>query len=231
MCDIYLIRHGFTPANNASYNNQKKLYEIAKDQDMPLEIEYGRKQALELGEYLSNLKGKALILVSPYRRTRETLDLALSKLKVKYDLKICDEIREISSGVHYAKTKEELINMHPEAEEVLKKLSVDAMNTRYLEGESQTDVKNRVKNIALEIKKISESNKYDFILVFAHGTVNRWLSYWITGKYIDHVLKNGEIIKICNDNYESVYLPDCFVPLGYQVDIEKHKELAKNKLF
>lgn len=228
MPNIYLIRHGFTPANNASYNGQKYLYTIAKDKDMPLEMEYGRKQALEIGEYLSHLDGKTLILVSPYRRTKETLEIALSKLKMDYEIKVCDELKEINSGVHYGKTKEEMLEMYPESSLVYEELKNDFFGTKYLQGESQLDVKERTKEIANRIKKISESNQYSNILIFGHGTVNRWLSFWITGKFIDYAPKNGEIILIKNNTYESVFIPKTLVPLGYMVDIDKHKELIIN---
>ena len=46
MSKLYLIRHAFTPANNASYNNQRNLWRIAKDKDMPIEKVYGIRQAL-----------------------------------------------------------------------------------------------------------------------------------------------------------------------------------------
>ena len=68
LSNIYLIRHGFTPANNASYNNQRGMSEIAIDSYMPLEKHYGRRQAEELGKFLDTIKGKTLILVSPYNR-------------------------------------------------------------------------------------------------------------------------------------------------------------------
>jgi broad specificity phosphatase PhoE len=228
MSNIYLIRHGFTPANNASYNGQKRLYTITTDPNMPLEMEYGRKQALEIGEFLSNLEGKTLILVSPYRRTRETLELALPKLKDSCDVEVCDELREINSGVHYGKTKEEMLEMYPESSLVYEGLKNDFFGTKYLHGESQLDVKERVKTIANRIKEISDSNKYSNILIFGHGTANRWICYWITGNYIDHPLKNGEVIMIKDNLYETVFVPNALVPLGYMVDIDKHKELINN---
>ena len=230
MCDIYLIRHGFTPANNASYNGQEKLSEIANIRDMPLEITYGRVQAIEVGKYLQRITGKNLIYVSPYKRTMETMELALSQVNFDYKIIINNDLREIDSGVHYARTVNELLKEYPEAKEVLDKLNDDPDNTRYLNGESQIDVKNRLQNISKEIKNISESNKYANIIIFAHGTVNKWLIYLLTGKNLDHTLKNGEIIKISNDVVESVFLPNAYVPLGYRVDIEKYKELVrKNK--
>jgi broad specificity phosphatase PhoE len=229
MSNIYLIRHGFTPANNASYNGQINLREIAEDKDMPLEIKYGREQASEIGKFLNNINGKTLVLASPYRRVQETMKIALSKVSFKYDLRVCEELREINSGVHYARTKEELLNMYPEAKKVLDSLKKDPLGTTYLGGESQYYVRDRVKNISLKIKKISNSSEYNNILIFGHGTANRWISYWITGKYIDHTLKNGEIIRINGNNYETVFIPNSFVPLGYMVDIKKHKEIISNE--
>ena len=55
MANIYLIRHGFTPANNANYNCQRGNREIAEDRDMPLERNYGVRQAEEAGIFLNNL--------------------------------------------------------------------------------------------------------------------------------------------------------------------------------
>ena len=227
MSNIYLIRHGFTPANNANYNGQEELYTIAKDKDMPLEIEYGRKQALEMRSFFDTLKGKNLVLVSPYRRAKETMKLALPN-KDNYEIVVRDELREINSGVHYATTKKRLWELYPEVKEIDKKFLTDPLNTKYLNGESQNDVKNRVKDIALEIKKISEENTYSNIIIFGHGTANRWLAYWITGKFIEYPPKNGEIIKLTKDDYETVFIPETFVPLGYTVDIDKHKELTDN---
>lgn len=224
MSDIYLIRHGFTPSNNANYNGQEKLYTIADDKNMPLEIEYGRKQAEEIGKFLKKLRGNNLVLVSPYRRAQETANIALKGVK-NYTIKTRNELREISSGVHYGKTIKELLEMYPEAKEVFDKLLVDQLNTKYLHGESQNDVKERTKDIAIEIKNLSESNEFSNILIFAHGTVNRWLCYHLTGKFLDYAPKNGEIFKISNGEFKSVFLPESFVPLGYVVDIEKHKKL------
>ena len=55
MANIYLIRHGFTPANNANYNCQRGIREIAEDRDMPLERNYAVRQAEEAGIFLNNL--------------------------------------------------------------------------------------------------------------------------------------------------------------------------------
>lgn len=230
MSYLYLIRHGFTPANNASFNKQTQLYTIASNREMPLDIEYGIEQAKELAKFLSNFKGKSLILYSPYRRVKETLSYTLKELKLDYDLEECEELVEINSGVHYAKTEEELISMYPDAKNVLYNLKIDKLNTKYLNGESQNDVKERLKDISIRIKNILDSSKYENIFIFAHGTVNKWLCYLLTGSYFTEPQKNCEVIKLNSNSYESIFVPKLYVPLGYKVDILKHKNALNNNI-
>lgn len=223
MTQIYLIRHGFTPANNAKYNNQRNLWKIASDFDMPLEINYGEEQARELGQFLNMISGKSLILVSPYHRTKQTLEIALQEMDGDYDIRICEDLHENQSGVHYAKTKEEVLELYPEAEEFYLHIDEYPYETRYLGGESGYDVRNRVKKISEEIISISQSDSYDNILIFGHGTVNRWIYYWINGDILPFNQKNCEVV-LGNGEFhgKSVFLPKAWVPLGYKVDIKKY---------
>ena len=47
---IYLVRHGFTPANNAGWNKQEGIRDFFyKDELVPLDKVYGVQQAKELG--------------------------------------------------------------------------------------------------------------------------------------------------------------------------------------
>lgn len=223
MAQIYLIRHGFTPANNAKYNNQRDLWKIARDADMPLEMEYGEEQARELGQFLDLITGKTLILVSPYYRTRQTLEIALEEMNGDYEIRVCEDLHENQSGVHYAKTKEEVLEYYPEAEEFYKKIGENPFETRYLGGESGYDVRDRVKMISEEIVSISQSNEYDNIFIFGHGTVNRWIYYWINGEILPFNQKNCEVVPANGENCgKSIFLPKAWVPLGYEVDIKKY---------
>ena len=115
MSNIFLIRHAFTPANNANYSNQEGLWKIALNKDMPIEKNYGVNQALELGKFLDNFKGKILIYVSSYLRTRQTLEYALSKMNENYEIKTSDELIEFDSGIHYAHTAQEVLRMYPDS--------------------------------------------------------------------------------------------------------------------
>ncbi len=220
MTGVYLIRHAFTPANNASYNGQEGLWKIAKDKDMPIEKEYGVQQALELGEFLNSLKGKILILASPYLRVQQTLKTALSKMHGDYEIKTVNDLIEFNSGVHYAHTIDEVLRMYPESKKYFEDAKNDLDNAIYTGGESRNHVKDRVKNIALEIQKYYLSDKYDYILVFAHGTVNHYLYYWLTGEYIDHDMKNCEVFSVMDKR--GLFMPKTFVPKGFMVNIDEY---------
>ena len=223
MTNLYFVRHGFTPANNAKYNNQKNIYTIADDKNMPLDYIYGVKQAREVGTYLNNLKGKTLILVSPYKRAKETMLYALENVNFDYEIKVENDLHEINSGVHYAKTVDELFSMYDGINKVLENLEKDPYNTRYLDGESQFDVKNRVEKIAKKIKDIKASNIYDNIIIFGHGIVNRWIIWWITGKLYEPYQKNGDILLV-DDDIKLVFSTKAYAPIGYKVDINKYKQ-------
>ena len=225
MTRVYLIRHAFTPANNASYNGQEGLWQIAKDKDMPIEREYGVKQALELGEFLNKLDGNILIIASPYLRVQQTLKYALSKMHDDYEIEVIDELKEFNSGVHYAHTIDEVLRMHPESKKYFEDAKKDLDNAVYTDGESRNQVKARVKNIALEIQRLALSDKYDYILIFGHGTVNHYLYYWLTGEYIGHDMMNCEVFSVSDK--KSLFVPIVFVPKGFVVDIDSYKNKVK----
>ena len=220
MTKVYLIRHAFTPANNAGYNNQKGLWQIALDKDMPLEKEYGEKQAIELGEFLNKLNGKILILASPYLRVQQTLKLALSQMHGDYDIKVVDDLVEFNSGIHYAHTVDEVLEKYAESKKYFEDAEKDLENAVYTGGESRNQVKERVKDIALKIQDISLSNKYDYILVFAHGTVNHYIYYWLTGEYIGYNMKNCEVVSVTDK--ESLFVPFAFVPKGFMINVQDY---------
>lgn len=220
MTKLYLIRHAFTPANNASYNNQRGLWKIAKDKDMPIEREYGVKQAIELGKFLSNLKGKILIYVSPYYRVRQTLGYALFNMGGDYDIRRLDELHEFNSGVHYAHTIDEVLEMYPESKKYFEAAKKDLESAVYTGGESRNMVKARVKDAALMLSEQMRSNEYDYILVFGHGMTNRYIYYWLTGDDLGEDMKNCEVLSV-NDK-KRIFLPKAFVPKGFIVDIDSY---------
>lgn len=220
MTKIYLIRHAFTPANNARYNNQEGLWKIAKDKDMPIEKKYGVQQALELSEFLKDLKGKILILASPYVRVQQTLKYVLTTFNGEYEIKIVNDLKEFNSGVHYAHTVDEVLRMYPESKKYFEDAEKNLESAVYTDGESRCQVKDRVKNVALEIQRLSLLNKYDYILVFGHGTVNHYIYYHLTNEYIDHDMINCEVFSVTDK--KSLFKPITMIPKGFMVDINKY---------
>ena len=236
LSNIYLIRHGFTPANNASYNDQRGMSEIAIDSYMPLEKHYGRRQAEELGKFLDTIKGKTLILVSPYNRTLETLEIALKYMHGDYRVMIKDELHEINSGIHYARTKDEVLELFPETGKSFYRLKNWFPNaTHYIYGESEKDVEYRVYDISVYIEEMS--TEYDNVFVFGHGTVNKWIYYWISDENVlDHNMKNCEVIKINGKKAETVFVPETVVPKGIWLILmnmfgEEEIKLNKSKCY
>lgn len=232
MTNIYLIRHGFTPANNAKYNHQEGIREIAEDRYMPLERDYGIRQAEEAGEFLKNIvNGKILAIVSPYRRTLETFLYASRVMDKNMDILIDERIREINSGVHYARTIETVKKYFPETSEFFKALESDMVDSvPYYGGESQNDVRDRVFSFAMDVLNICDSEDYDNILIFTHGTAMHWIYYWLNnGDELKTGLKNCEIIKANGDNSgKSLFIPVAYVPKGFLIDIPKYIDLVNN---
>lgn len=224
MSNIYLIRHGFTPANNARYNNQRGIRTISDDRNMPLDKVYGIKQAKELGIFLNNIKGKAKIFVSPYKRTKETLEIALKEMNNQYDIEVVEDIHEIYSGIHYAKTKEEVLEEYPDAIKFYEDYEKDSFNTKYINGESKYDVKDRVKDFSKRLIELSNKDEYDNIFIFAHGEVNKWIYYHINNELYNISQKNCEVI-MANGSKKGkvIFSPKSFAPLGYLVNIDDYR--------
>ncbi|MEE3342566.1 MAG: histidine phosphatase family protein [Bacilli bacterium] len=239
---IFLIRHGFCLANNVKWNNQigleEKIGELSYDENVPLD-DYGIEQAKEVGNFLKKyLEGsKVLFFVSPYRRTRQTLEYILGEFSNtdSFDIRVNKSIREMNAGIHYAKTNEEIMNTFPkEYNEYL--INVDNLSSHkdkgfipYVRGEGQQDVRRRVYYFSKELKKIASTKidnhlKYDYICVISHNFVNRWICYWLNNKVYNSIpMKNGEI-RIGNGKEagKTVFIPIAFVPKGYKVNLDKY---------
>jgi len=97
--EIYIIRHGQTQFNVTLLSNYK-------DYDEPLTA-IGEKQAEMTGQYLAEfhlLKPFDAVFISPYKRTRHTAEIILSKINKQSNIIITNDIRELNhSGKLYGK--------------------------------------------------------------------------------------------------------------------------------
>ena len=246
---ILLIRHGFSLANNVGWNLQRGLAKILGmlgwDEHVPLD-DYGIAQAKETGVFLAKLlKGKrVLFIVSPYQRTRETLENIVGQFDdtTSIDIMVEDSIREMNAGVHFGKTSDELEELYPEEyaerNEVISSLN-DKKDKRfipYIGGEGHQDVRRRVRSFVRRLEKLAKGSdgkpQYDYICVIGHNFINQWIYYWLNNKQKIDVkgIKNGEVIIGNGENAgKSIFAPATFVPKGYVIDFEKYKERAAKK--
>lgn len=259
---LFIVRHGYNPANNVGYNNQEGIREnLCKyDEWMPLD-KYGIVQAHEVGDFLrenafaKQTKGKVLVLVSPYYRTRQTAHEALSRVPVAQkrgmEVKIAKQIREINQGLEYAETKAFGARLKEEYNESASRIDKDKAYEegfqQFTQGETTVDVRNRVRKFSKELESIAKSGQYDSIIVFSHDTLIKELYKLVahekltekinTGSVIELDFKDGksvnvkrEVIKNGVTTTEPIFTPETSAPKGYEIhysDFKNHKLLQQ----
>lgn len=241
MAEVILCRHGFTPANNAGWNKQKGIDEtIYYDELCPLDEKYGKTQTDELGEFLSEkYKGKKLLVCySPYYRTRQTMEHVLDKLSKNANVTTCkvDTIREINQGLNYARTKEMFDEHDFDAQRFYTDMkSPYKVATTYLQGESETDVRRRVRRFANQLKDYQTSGEingedYDVVVVVTHETVMHSLYYDMYGRPDGLKIPTASAV-IADENPEVLFVPETSVPKGYMVDFEDYSDYFRLRYF
>lgn len=225
---VYIVRHGFNPANNAGYNGQHNIREkiCQNDEYMPLD-EYGKQQAAEVGQYLSEKIGgrRVLVIVSPYYRTRETAYILLNNIpneqKQHFIIRIVDSIREINQGLEYAQPKDIQKKVSNEEhlpenvdEQYIDKYVVAQSRCEaaqkghnpevvpYCYGESIVDVARRLRVFSRKLKQLIEEEIYNDIVIVSHSTVIRQLYNLLTGESLQYKTNTGSLIEL--NGYESL---------------------------
>lgn len=254
MTKIYFVRHGFSPANNAGYNQQKNIRELcAYDEFMPLD-EYGVRQAEEVGRYLAGEIGgeKVLFLVSPYYRTRQTTHKILESIphdeQSGFELMFVDALREINQGLEYAEPKvssEDLESLtdvqaemlfNREMREEYSKKGHDPESLPYLYGESMQDVSHRLRKLSADVKGVVESNEYDSVVVVSHNSVIKALYKLVTGESLAQKSYTGSVNKIYGTEPmpsdeagkdSQCFVPEIVVPKGYKIDFGEFKNYSR----
>ncbi len=145
----------------------KKIRLDVTDFDTPLTKE-GERQAFETGKALLDKIDKPhVILVSPYLRTRQTLDFVIQGNPELKDIEIIteDRIREQEHGLRTYFNDQALANLfHPI--EGLQAETENRYTHRYLGGESMMDVKDRTGDFLGKLTR--DYQGYNVLLVTHH---------------------------------------------------------------
>ncbi|MBQ2873379.1 MAG: histidine phosphatase family protein [Bacilli bacterium] len=226
---VYLVRHGFTPANNAGWNKQFGIREyFYRDEFVPLDKTYGVQQAKELGLFLKKfLEGKkVLFIVSPYYRTRETLTYAIEHLDPSnYDVSEEKTIREINQGILYGQPSTYMsddLEMEINKEERKDKNKVAIS---YPQGESEIELRRRIRNFSRKLEEYRSKGTYDAIVIVSHETVLKNLYYLMMNQELPIKQKTASVITM-EENPKCIFEPETSVPKGYLVDLDLYNNYS-----
>lgn len=173
---VFLMRH------TQSIGNEKKLLDSILDYGLS---EKGKMQANNLVGVLEKYNFD-LIIVSPLKRTRETIKPFLQKHKIK--LIVSDLTLERDGGVFIGKSQDAI-------KEFCEKNNLDRVSFEPEKGESILDVFERARKF---VKYLKENYRNENILIVGHKNFLRCLEIAITEKdimkfYSNEPLENAEI--------------------------------------
>ena len=237
MAEIILCRHGYTPANADSSNGDVSIRDmIYYDEMCPLEINYGRKQADELGDFLSGEYNNKKIMVcyGPYYRTRETKHHVVEKLKQNNDVKtLCvPAIREINQGLNYANFRDSFDADDYEAQFFYDNIKgKNRVGISYLQGESESEVRQRVRSFANKLKEFEKTSKfdgeeYDLLVAISHSTTIKAIYYDMYKKSLGFKTSTASATKI-SEYPELIFKPQTQVPENFVVDFRQYEDYFK----
>ena len=157
-CFVYLLRHGATDNNLAKPPRLQ-----GKTVDGPLSAE-GRRQAELAAQGLQHQQLDA-VFCSPLRRAQETAEIVARPHRL--DVQVVPQISEVDVGAWEGRTWEEIERSEPE---LYRQFMDDPARHGYRDGESLTDVRDRVVPV---LDQLLRDNQGKRIAVIAHNVVNR----------------------------------------------------------
>jgi len=182
--ELYVLRHGMTTANKekiAASRMEGYYDDLTKE---------GVKQAHEILPKLSIHKFD-VIIISPLKRTTQTIQPYLDSLKIKPKVIVLDMVSERELGDLAGITMEEL-------GKIKKSSGFGTVEWIPPNGESQFHVLDRAKKFIEYLRKNYNNNSK--ILLCSHTNFLRTLDIFLTGRDISEFpkeqgLKNGELKK------------------------------------
>jgi broad specificity phosphatase PhoE len=196
---IYLVRHGQSEGNVAAEAADRDALERidvpARDPDVVLS-QTGREQAAALGQWLNDLPADQrpqIVWTSPYRRARETAEIALKACDMELDFRVDERLRDRDMGITDALTAAGIKAKYPEEAE--RRAWIGKFYYRPSGGESWADVAFRVRSVLTDL---ANTEKNERVLVTAHDVVNLLFTYVAEGLDEEAVLERARTNGLVN---------------------------------
>ena len=189
---LILVRHGQSEGNVAAESAQRDRLERiavpARDPDVRLS-DLGREQAAAVGRWLSELpedERPSIVWTSPYRRARESAEIALDVAEADLKLRVDERLRDRDMGITDMLTGAGIRATYPEEAE--RREWIGKFYYRPPGGESWADVAGRVRAVLTDI---ANTETHERVLVTAHDVVILMFTYVAEGLDEEAVLKRS----------------------------------------
>lgn len=190
--ELILVRHGQSEGNVAAEAaDRERLAQIdvpARDPDVVLSAT-GRQQAEALGRWLEQQSADerpGIVWTSPYRRARETAEIALQVCDARVRFRVDERLRDRDMGITDALTAAGIREKYPE--EAKRRSWLGKFYYRPPGGESWADVALRVRSVLTDLANTETEQR---VLVAAHDVVLLLFCYVAEGMDEEQVLERS----------------------------------------
>lgn len=205
---LILLRHGQSEGNVAAETAQRDELERidvpARDPDVDLS-QTGREQAAAVGRWLQDLDNDdapQVLWTSPYRRARETAEVALEVAGLRIGQRVDERLRDRDMGITDKLTAAGIRAAYPEEAE--RRDWLGKFYYRPPGGESWADVALRVRAVLTDL---ANTEKHQRVLVTGHDVVLLLFCYVAEGldeeqvlaRAKDNPLRNAAICRLTQD--------------------------------
>ncbi|WP_252975719.1 histidine phosphatase family protein [Janibacter melonis] len=196
---VILVRHGQSEGNVAAELAQRDGLERidvpARDPDVELSAT-GREQAAAVGRWLGELAEAdqpGVVWSSPYRRARQTGEIALREADVDLALRVDERLRDRDMGITDMLTADGITKKYPEEAE--RRAWIGKFYYRPPGGESWADVAGRVRAVLAELATVEG---HEVALITAHDVVVLLFCYVAEGLDEEAVLERSRSTPLRN---------------------------------
>jgi broad specificity phosphatase PhoE len=181
LSELLLVRHGESEANRVAAEAERsgalRIDLPARDADVPLSG-LGREQATAVGRALAGLSRgdrPTAAWVSPYRRARETAELAVEEWGRDIPQRVDERLRDRELGILDGLTSLGVQELHPE--EAARRRFLGKFYHRPPGGESWVDLALRVRSLLRDLDDAGDER----VLVVCHDAVVMLFRYVLEG--------------------------------------------------